>query len=66
MGEIIQDFQALLDDGVGFSSLEIGHETDSAPVFLELRIVESLPFREPWDVHLISYSLCNGSLFGQT
>jgi hypothetical protein len=53
MSEVVQDFQSLLDYGVGFPPLQIGDEADPAPVFFKLRIVESLPFRKPWDVHHI-------------
>ncbi len=63
MSKVIQDFQALLDYGVGFMSLQVGDEPDSASVFLEFRIVKSLPFREPWDIQVISYSLCSGSRY---
>jgi hypothetical protein len=66
VSEVVQDFQALLNDGMGFSSLQVGDEADAAPIFLEFRIVESLPFRKTWDVHLISYSLRSGSLFVRT
>ena len=42
MVEIVQDLQALLDDGVGLAVLHVGDEADAAGILLHRRVVEPL------------------------
>ncbi len=42
MGEVLQNLQAMLDDRVARTSLQIGDEADAAGIVLALRIIESL------------------------
>ena len=45
MGQVLQDLDAVLDDGVARAALQIGDEADAAGIVLVLRIVESLRLR---------------------
>ena len=42
MVEVLEDLDALLDDGVRFAALDVHDEADAAGVMLELRVVEAL------------------------
>jgi hypothetical protein len=47
MVEVLQDLDALLDDGVRFLALDVHDEADAAGVMLELRVIEALLCRRP-------------------
>ena len=42
MIEVLEDLDALLDDGVRFAALDVHDEADAAGVMLELRVIEAL------------------------
>ena len=42
MGQVLEDLQAMLDDGVARAAFQVGDEADATGIVLELRIVESL------------------------
>ena len=42
MIEVLEDLDALLDDGVRFASLDVHDEADATGVMLELRVIEAL------------------------
>ena len=42
MGQVLQDLQALLDDGVRFLALDVRNEADAAAVVLVGRVVQTL------------------------
>jgi hypothetical protein len=45
MVEVLEDLDALLDDGVRFLALDVHDEADAAGVMLELRVIEALLWR---------------------
>ena len=46
MVQVLQDLQALLDDGVAFLALDVGDETDAAGVMFVLGVVQALGGRQ--------------------
>jgi hypothetical protein len=42
MIEILEDLDALLDDGVRFASLDVHDKADATSVMLELRVIKAL------------------------
>ncbi len=42
MVEVLEDLDALFDDGVRFATLDVHDEADAAGVMLELRVIEAL------------------------
>jgi hypothetical protein len=52
MAQVQQNFQRLSDDAVGSSAIDVGNKTNTAAVFFELRIVQSLFQGQAWVTHL--------------
>ncbi len=46
MVEVLQDLEALLDDGVGLAVVHVGDEADAAGILLVARVVEALARRQ--------------------
>jgi hypothetical protein len=51
MAQIAQNLETLLNDGVGFSALDVRNETDAARIVLVRGVVKALPLWGAYGVH---------------
>jgi hypothetical protein len=52
VGEILEDLEALLDDGMALPALDMGNETDAAGVVFLIRPIEALGLWDPRAIHV--------------